>query len=154
MSDEKEPLIRTKLHRPPVTADLVPRVEMLERLGPHRARPLTLVSAPAGYGKSTLVSSWLDSCDCPGTWFSLDENDNDLRTFLSYFVAAVQTLFPTACQKTKIQLNTAEIPPLPVLAGSLKNELDDVPESFIFVLEDYHEIHDRTVHELLGELLR
>ncbi len=100
------------------------------------------------------MSSWLESCDCPGTWLSLDENDNDLKMLLSYFVAAVQTLFTTACRKTQIQLSNAEIPPLPVLAGRLINELDEVPESFIFVLEDYHEIHDRTVHELLGELLR
>jgi LuxR family maltose regulon positive regulatory protein len=85
---------------------------------------------------------------------SLDETDNDLRVFLTYFVAAVQRLFPTACQKTKILLRTAEIPPLPVLAGGLTNELDAVTESFILVLEDYHEIHESSVHELLRELLR
>ena len=58
-------LLRTKLHRPPITADLVPRPRLLKRLDQHWGRPLTLVCAPAGYGKTTLVSSWLETCECP-----------------------------------------------------------------------------------------
>ena len=90
------PLIRTKLHRPPVASDHMHRPRLLERLDQRRERPLTPVSAPAGYGKSTLASCWLEACDSPSGWFSLDESDDDLRLFLSYFLAAVQTIFPGA----------------------------------------------------------
>ncbi|MCP4397290.1 MAG: hypothetical protein GY801_08340 [bacterium] len=66
-------IIRTKLHRPQLTRDLVPRRQLLEQLELCRQRSLTLVSAPAGYGKSTLVSHWLELSDCPCAWISLDE---------------------------------------------------------------------------------
>jgi LuxR family maltose regulon positive regulatory protein len=88
------PLLRTKLHRPPVTTDHLHRPRLLDQLDQDRSQPLTLVSAPAGYGKSTLVACWQKSCGVPGAWVSLDETDNDLRLFLSYFLAAIQTLFP------------------------------------------------------------
>jgi LuxR family maltose regulon positive regulatory protein len=73
MADETTsiPLVRTKLHRPPVPRDHVHRARLVERLEERSYRPLTLVSAPAGYGKSTLVSCWLETCDCPSGWVSL-----------------------------------------------------------------------------------
>ncbi len=148
------PIIRTKLHRPPVAGDHVHRAHLLDRLNEHIYRPLTLVSAPAGYGKSTLVSCWVESIDIPCAWVSLDENDNDLHIFLSYFVAAVQTLFPDACRETRAMLNVAEVPPVSVLASGLINELDQVEKTFILVLDDYHFIRQNAVHELLSELLK
>jgi LuxR family maltose regulon positive regulatory protein len=75
---------------------LVPRPHLLERLDQRRQRPLTLVSAPAGYGKSTLMSCWLEACGIPCAWVSLDETDNDLLQLLSYLLAAVQNIFPDA----------------------------------------------------------
>ncbi|MGB5199919.1 MAG: response regulator, partial [Sedimenticolaceae bacterium] len=75
-------ILRTKLHRPPPPQDLVPRTRLLERLETGRVRPLTLVSAPAGYGKSMLVSSWLEKADWPSAWLSLDEADSEIRQFL------------------------------------------------------------------------
>ena len=81
-------LITTKLHRPPVDRIHVHRPQLLERLDQRRSRALTLVSTPAGYGKSVLIQDWLNSCDIPGAWVSLDKNDNDLRMFTAYFVAA------------------------------------------------------------------
>jgi DNA-binding NarL/FixJ family response regulator len=93
-------LLQTKLHRPAPPGDLVPRTRLLERLEAGRVRPLTLVSAPAGYGKSVLISSWLESRDWPSTWLSLDEDDSGLRQFLNYFVAAVQSAFADACEDT------------------------------------------------------
>jgi len=87
------PLLKTKLHKPPVVTDHLHRQHLLDRLNLHRQRPLTLVSAPAGYGKSMLVSCWLETLDIPGGWISLDENDNDLRAFTAYFIAAV-SFFP------------------------------------------------------------
>lgn len=100
MADVTITLLRTKLHRPPVrppvTHDLVSRPYLLKQLNRGLDRNLTLVSAPVGFGKTTLISSWLDavSGDCrpqlPATWLSLDEHDSDLTVFLHYLVAAVR----------------------------------------------------------------
>lgn len=148
-----DPLLSTKLHRPPVGRIHVPRPHLLERLDQHRSRPLTLVSAPAGFGKSTLVSSWLEARDCPGGWVSLDKNDNNLHLFLSIFLAAVQSMFPDAGRKTLAMANALAIPPVSVLAKSLINELDQIEQPFILVLDDFHLIKDESVHDLLTELL-
>ena len=89
-----ETLLRTKLFVPPVRPNLVKRPRLIERLneGLQLGHRLTLISAPAGFGKSTLASEWLAGCECPVTWLSLDEGDNELTRFLTYFVAALQTL--------------------------------------------------------------
>jgi len=71
-------LIQTKLNRPHLPVDLVPRPRLTEWLEQRRGKPLTLVSAPAGYGKSTLITCWLEQVDCPTAWLSLDESDNEL----------------------------------------------------------------------------
>ena len=94
------PIIRTKLHRPPVAADIVCRKTLYTKLEEGRRLPLSLVSAPAGYGKSTLISHWLETRGCPSAWLSLGETDSDLRVFVSYVVAAVQTVSPASCQDT------------------------------------------------------
>ena len=100
-----DPLLATKLHRPVVDENHVHRPNLLEMLDRRRRRPLTLISAPAGYGKSVLISCWLEHCDIPSTWFSLDENDNDLYVFAAHFVAAVEKLFPEACRNTRALLD-------------------------------------------------
>jgi LuxR family maltose regulon positive regulatory protein len=147
-------LLRTKLHRPPIAANLVPRPRLLERLEWRRERPLTLLCAPAGYGKTTLVSSWLEASDWPSAWLSLDEDDNDLFLFLPYFLAAVQSIFPEAGRETLAMLKAATLPPNPVLARSLINELDEIETPFTLALDDYHHIRQAAVHDLLSELLR
>lgn len=126
----------------------------MERLDQRLHRPLTLISAPAGYGKSTLVSCWLDASDVPSAWVSLDDGDDDLRQFLSYFVAAVQIIFPDAGRKTQAMLNTHDLPPVPTLVSCMINELDQVGEAFILVLDDYHFIRENAVHGLLSALLK
>ena len=149
-----EPVLQTKLHAPVLPLDLVPRRNLIERLEAERARPLTLVSAPAGYGKSLLTSSWLERCDWPGAWLSLDEDDSELRQFLVYFVAAVRSLFPQACEDSLELAMTSELPRVPHLAAVLSNELDALEQPFILVLDDYHRISVMSpVHDLLKQLL-
>ncbi len=152
-ADELADILRTKLHRPPVDQNHVRRPHLLERLDQHLSRPLTLVSAPAGYGKSSLISCWLESCDMPGAWVSLVENDNDLRTFTAYFIAAVETIFSGACRNTQALLDATVLPPMAAIATSLLNELELIEQPFILVLDDYHHIQDESVRELLSELL-
>ena len=99
--EPQAPLLRTKLHRPPVTADLVHRKRLHERLSQGLEIPLTLVSAPAGYGKSMLVSHWAESLDEPCAWLSLDSGDSDLTVFVSYLLAAIETVVADACPETR-----------------------------------------------------
>ena len=155
MADEttSQPILSTKLHRPPVDRSHVHRPHLLEQLDQRRSRPLTLVSAPAGYGKSVLIHSWLESCDITSAWVSLDKDDNDLRTFTTYFVAAVKTLFSGACRNTQALLNASELPPIAILVANLLNELDLIEQSFIIVLDDFHLIEDESVLDLITKLL-
>jgi len=132
---------------------MVPRPRLTEWLDQRRGRPLTLVSAPAGYGKSTLISCWLESVDCPTAWISLDEHDNELRGFLRYFLSAIQTIFPNAVPETQALLMVTPLPPISAIANILINELNQIEGPFILVLDDYHLIEAQTIHNLLNELL-
>ena len=154
MADETDILIRSKLHRPQITANLVARPLLLEWLSQHRRRPITLVSASAGYGKTTLISSWLQTVEHPSAWLSLDENDDDLTVFLTYFIAAIQTIFPKAGRQTQDLLVAPTLAPVPVLARTVISELARLMDPFILVLDDYHVIHKAAIHALLSELLR
>ena len=124
MADKRHavPIIRTKLHRPPVPADYVHRSRMLSHLERRCNRPLTLVSAPAGYGKSVLIRCWLESCHTPGAWLSLDENDNDLARFVTYVVAALQTAVPDVGEPVLEMLPSPRPPSVDALMTALINE--------------------------------
>jgi LuxR family maltose regulon positive regulatory protein len=147
-------ILRTKLHRPQLPPDLVERARVLELLEKNPERPFTLVSAPAGCGKSTLVSRWLEASEQPAAWLSLDDGDNDLRVFLRYLVAAVRTHSPKACRQSHEFLGAAELPPPAVLGDCFSNELDAIKRRFVLVLDDYHRIRERSIHELVDQLLR
>ena len=147
-------LIRTKFYRPTLPGDFVERPRLVHQLSRGLDRPLTLVSAPAGFGKSILVSSWLHTCARPSAWLALDESVDDLGLFLPYFLTAIQTLAPTALQQTQVLLTGFSLPAIEVLAGSLLNELDAIEGDFVIVLEDYHTVHAPAIHELLAALLR
>jgi LuxR family maltose regulon positive regulatory protein len=146
-------LIKTKLHRPLIPVDLVSRPQLSDWLDVRRNRPLTLVSAPAGYGKSTLISSWLDTCKYPHVWLTLDEQDNDLKVFLSYFLAAIRTVFPEALEYTRNLLGAHNQPPIKELARSLSNEINQIEDFFVFVLDDYEVIQNVAMHDFINELL-
>ncbi len=143
------PILRTKLYRPPVPADLVPRDALVARLEAGRTLPLTLVSAPAGYGKSTLVSHWLETSDAASAWLSLDASENEPRIFLEYLVAAVRGLFREACNGVTALLRHGELSPPTVLAGQLVNDLDAITSRFVLALDDYHQVSDLGVQEIV-----
>jgi LuxR family maltose regulon positive regulatory protein len=113
-----------------------------------------LILAPAGYGKSTLVSAWLEADRRRSVWLSLDDHDSDLPTFLSYLVAAIRSIEPGACQRTIDLLNAPEVPPLHSIASVLINEIDAIEDPFILILDNYQDIRAMAVHDLLTELLR
>jgi LuxR family maltose regulon positive regulatory protein len=129
-------------------------MRLVERLAHNRHRPLTLISAPAGYGKTVLASMWLDSCAGPSAWVSLDQEDNDLYVFVRYLLAAPHSAFPALELKPSSLLAVPALPPAPVLARHLLNDLGHIPEPFILALDDVHLIEGQAVLELLSELLR
>ncbi len=147
-----QPLSLTKLNQPRVRGPAVFRPRLMQMLD--SASNLTLVIAPAGYGKTMLLSAWLDTQPRPSAWLSLDEHDNDLVVFVSYLVAAVRTLFPAACAETLALINGMTLPPAAVISRSLSNELAAIQPEFVLVLDDYHVIHERAIHEVMTELTR
>ena len=150
----KYALLRTKLNPPSVAPDILPRDRLIKRLDQARKLPLTLISAPAGYGKSTLASRWAAICDCPCVWVSLDKSENDLRQFLTYMIAAIQQRFPKCDLRSEILLESNRMPDAAELAIYLLNDLDQLPESFIFILDDYQRISDTSVHDLVAALIK
>ena len=163
MPNQDNILLQTKLHRPPITRDLVDRPRLFEQLNNGIDRPLTLVAASAGFGKTTLVSAWLEGMAAgqfasgssfPAVWLSLDENDSDPYVFIRYFIAALRTIFSDACEQTRLLLQARQELPLSTLYATLGNEIEQLSESFILVLDDYHTIGDVKVHDLLAEWTR
>ena len=146
------PFVLTKLHRPPVTADAVVRPRLFKRLD--QSAPLTLVVAPTGYGKTTLLCSWLQSCPIPNTWLTLDAEDSSLQQFLAYVVASVDRLFPGFGAEVLEQLTAPSLPPVALLAQLFANACAAVEREFILVLDDYQVIEEPAVHALITELLR
>jgi LuxR family maltose regulon positive regulatory protein len=147
----KAGLLATKLHIPSVRPELVSRSRLIERLNAGLARKLILVSAPAGFGKTTLLSAWAASCGQPVAWLSLDERDNDPALFLAYLVAALETVGVEIEGGAAGDVNTpAAIEPL---LTALINRIDAVSEHFVLVLDDYHLITAQPVHDALSFLL-
>ena len=148
------PLLLTKLHRPWVAPVFDLRARLLERLDRNSHRSLTLISAPAGYGKTTLASMWLQASACASAWVSLDEADDDLLTLTAYLVTAVRRAFPTLQIKTEALLQASATPSAATVARYLVNDLEQLTDRFILVLDDIHLVKERAIFDLFAELLR
>jgi LuxR family transcriptional regulator, maltose regulon positive regulatory protein len=149
------PLLLTKLYIPPPRAAIVLRPRLIERLkeGLSSGRKLTLISAPAGFGKTTLVSEWVAMCERPVAWLSLDEGDNNPIRFLTYLVAALQTIAPKMGAGVLAALQAPQPPPTESLLTALLNEITTVQDHFVLILDDYHVIDSRPVGDALTFLL-
>jgi LuxR family transcriptional regulator, maltose regulon positive regulatory protein len=146
-------LLRTKLYRPRTSSDVIPRARLLEHLNAGLSGTVTLLSAPAGFGKTTLLAEWVQTIDRPTAWLSLDENDNELRVFVHALAAALQSVFPDGFQTTASLLKASEFPSPDQVATLFINDLADVPEDVMLVLDDYHSIHSSEIHALLDFLI-
>ena len=155
------PILATKLYIPPPRPKIVLRPHLIERLNEGLQRKLTLVSAPAGFGKTTLVSEWVAVCEQPAAWLSLDEGDNDPSRFLAYLVAALQTLAMSASEGTAANIGAGALavlqspqpPPIESILTALLNEITTIPDDFVLVLDDYHAIDAKPVDKALAFLL-
>lgn len=150
------PLLETKLHIPRRPAIRMARPRLSHRVGSGATSALTLISAPAGFGKTTVLTEWLDSlpADRPSRgWLSLDQRDNDPVTFWTYVIAALRTAvgeeFGTATMPL-LQLSQA---PLDAVVATLLNDLVALPEAVVLVLDDYHLIDSPDVHESVAFLV-
>lgn len=151
-------LITTKLGITRTRPNLVPRPRLEVRLEEGVQRKLLLVAAPAGFGKTTLLSEWLRrrASERPVAWVSLDETDCDLARFLSYLVAALRFVEVGIGEGALAALRSPEPLRIEAVAGSLINELAAFPREFVLVLDDYHVInaHDaQPIHDALAFLL-
>jgi LuxR family maltose regulon positive regulatory protein len=160
------PILTTKLYIPTIRPELVPRPRLFERLNEGLHRKLTVISAPAGFGKTTLVTEWLDpmqgdaknisQADYKIAWLSLDEGDNDAARFLTYFIGALNQVEGTSAaigEGTLTMLQSPQPPPTEVALIPLINEIATIPDRIIFVLDDYHLIHAEPVHDALNYLI-
>jgi len=147
-------LLATKLRRPSVPPRRVERPHLLKRLNEGLAldRRITLVSAPAGFGKTTSVSEWVDGLDLPVTWLSLEPADDDPGRFFAYVVAALQKVNPTLGQEIEGVLHSGQLPPGDVISTVLINDILEA-DRFLLVLDDLQVIQDRLILRVLERLL-
>lgn len=149
------PILATKLYIPPARTQLVPRPRLIERMNESLSsrHKLTVISAPAGFGKTTLVREWIVNCERPVAWLSLDEGDNENTRFLTYLIAALQTIVPNIGAEALRMVQSAQLPPIESVLTILFNEIAAIPDNIILVLDDYHVIEDKTVGNILTFLL-
>ncbi len=148
-------ILATKLYIPPLRPKTVHRPRLIEQLneGLSSHRKLTLISAPAGFSKTTLVSEWIADSRRPAAWLSLDEGDNDPACFVTYLVAAVQTIAPTIGSGAIVVLQSPRPPSTESMLTSLLNEIAAMQEDFILVLDDCHVIDSEPINMALTFLL-
>lgn len=149
----KLPILTTKLHIPPARSQAVRRSHLFERLNAGMNKKLTLISASAGYGKTTLVSEWLADSKRPAAWLSLNEEDNAPERFLLHLVAALKKIVAVNGEGAWKALQSPQPPPIPYILTALVNELSSGSAAFVLVLDDYHVIESRTIHDALAFLI-
>src|SRR6266567_780927 len=150
------PILATKLYLPRLRPNVVSRPRLIERLNEGLQRKLTLISAPAGFGKTTLVSEWVEGIERPRArtaWLSLDEGDNDPARFVAYLVAALQTIAATIGEGVLGVLQSPQPPPTESILTALLNEITTLPDHFVLVLDDYHVIDAKPVDMALAFLV-
>ena len=153
------PLLQTKFFVPRSHRGLVPRPRLTERLDRGAASTLMIVSAPAGFGKTTLLAEWLaarsasPNCEGVAAWLSLDPADNDPATFWTYVVAALQTVAPGVGEDTLTLLHAPQPPPIESVLTTLLNDLGALASDIVLVLDDYHVIDAHEVQDGMVFLL-
>ncbi len=146
-------ILATKLYAPPVRPELVSRPRLVQRLQAGLGGKLTVISAPAGFGKTTLVSEWLATTDRTIAWLSLDKEDSHTHRFLSYLLAAVKSAAPALGNGTAGLLQSGMNPSMEVFMGTLLNELVQLTDPLLLVLDDYHLIDEPAINQGLSFLI-
>ncbi len=150
-----ETLLRTKLFVPPLRPNLVRRPRLLEKLSAGMEGALTLISAPAGYGKTTLIGEWRagPGAEVPVAWLSLDAGDDDSARFWPYVLTALNTIQEGLADEALSLFKSFQLPPIETLLTILINDLSRFSQDFVLVLDDLHVITAPEVHQMLAFLL-
>jgi LuxR family transcriptional regulator, maltose regulon positive regulatory protein len=146
-------ILATKLYIPLPRAQLTLRPRLLQRLNEGLDSKLTLISASAGFGKTTLVSDWVAGCQRPVAWLSLDEGDSDPTRFLTYLLTALQAVSPNFGEGLLSALQSPQSPPTESILTALLNTITTISDNFILVLDDYHLIDSKPVDHAIAFLL-
>jgi LuxR family transcriptional regulator, maltose regulon positive regulatory protein len=144
---------RAKLLRPWLPADVLSRPRLLRRLNDALDRPLTLVVAPAGYGKSTALAQWTSGLRLPVAWLTLDADDNHLPRFLAHLIAALQSVVPAAGRLTGSMVRLPRLPEAAQIGAQLADDLVDLSAPLVLVLDDYQVITGADVHDIVRALV-
>jgi LuxR family maltose regulon positive regulatory protein len=155
VADVETSLLKTKLNIPPARASLVPRPCLMERLQESCTYNFVFVSAPAGFGKTTLLSEWarISQPEVRTAWLSLDEGDSDPIRFWDYFIAALQTVQPEYGEKILPWLHSSQPPSVEPLLTALINDFSGTRGDFAVVLDDYHLIESQQIHDGITYLI-
>lgn len=150
-----ETLLQTKLYIPPVRPHVVHRPQLIERLnqGLELEHKLTLVSAPAGFGKTTLLSEWVDTLDLSVAWLSLDAADDDPGRFFAYIIAALQRIDEDLGRELIGAMHAGQIPPAYIVSTTLINDILKLVDRFLLIIDDVHLIEDRFILQVLEQLV-
>jgi LuxR family transcriptional regulator, maltose regulon positive regulatory protein len=148
-------LLQTKLYIPPFRLSIVPRPQLIERLnrGLQLGRDLTLVSAPAGFGKTTCIVEWLETLDLPVAWLSLDPADDDPGRFFTYLIAALQQIDKGLGRDIEGVLRAGQLPPGEIISTTLVNDILAIDGRFLLVLDDFQVIHDQFILQVFQILV-
>jgi len=146
-------LLNTKLFIPRPRKNLVFRPRLVERLNAGLEKKLTLIAAPAGFGKTTLLSEWIPQSPRCVTWLSLDDADNDSTRFWTYFIVSIQQLRSELGEGALALLQSLQVPPISSILTTLINDITAFPDAFVIVLDDYHIIESQSIHEGLTFLI-
>lgn len=147
------PILSSKLQIPPLRRELVERPRIMTQLNNGLNRKLTLISAPAGFGKTTVVGSWIASSERSVAWLSLDTQDSDSERFTTYLIAAIQTIDPDVGQWASEALQSGQQPSVEAVLTSLLNEIMVIQDDFYLILDDYHLVESSEIDAGLGFLL-
>ncbi len=154
MTEYQPTFPRIKLHQPHAIAGWITRQRLLQQLDQVLQKPVALISAPAGFGKTALLSQWLDRCPLPNAWLQLDENDLEIPMFLTGVVATLRQLFPGCLQKTADLLHAQGSVPLAMWKNTLIDDLELLQDTpFILALDDYHLVRNPSIDLLLADVL-
>ena len=150
---QETPLLATRMLMPRSPARVVSRTHVWHRLQRGMERPLTLLTAPPGFGKTTALAGWARQVEAPVAWVSLDSGDNEPGQFWAYVLAALEQASPGVTGGALAMLRSLQAPPLPVVLRALLNALASMPQDIVLALDDYHRITEPAIHEALASLL-
>ena len=149
-----EHVLHTKLMPPRFQPSVIQRQNLLKRLDKSLGKKLTLVTAPTGFGKTTLMSMWMASRDFASAWVTLDENDNDPSRFWTYFISALRTFDSAVGKSTLSALSAPQLPSFQTLLTPLLNDVAQLTEPCVLILEDFHSITSKQISESLSFLIQ